>query len=82
MSFANTDPILLLVSIGVVTLSSFAALKMFGHDPREPPLAPQSIPILGHLIGLSRSKFNYYVDLRYVLGTFLTLPKTKHSAYP
>ncbi|KAK4120030.1 putative cytochrome P450 [Parathielavia appendiculata] len=36
---------------------------MFGHDPREPPLAPTSIPLIGHLVGLSRSKFNYYVEL-------------------
>lgn len=55
----------LLVSIGVATLIYFVASKMFGHDPREPPLAPQSIPIVGHMLGLSRSKFNYYVDLRY-----------------
>lgn len=37
---------------------------MFGHDCREPPLAPQSVPLVGHMIGMSRSKFNYYVDLR------------------
>lgn len=60
------DPASLLVALGVLTLSYLAARKMFGssHDPREPPLAPQSIPVVGHLIGLSRSKFNYYVDLR------------------
>ncbi|KAF3766213.1 cytochrome P450 [Cryphonectria parasitica EP155] len=28
-----------------------------------PPLAPQSIPIVGHVVGLSRYKFNYYVSL-------------------
>lgn len=62
------DPASLLVLLGILTLSYFAARRMFGssHDPREPPLAPQSIPILGHLIGLSRLKFNYYVDLRYL----------------
>jgi hypothetical protein len=37
---------------------------MFGHDPREPPLAPQSIPLIGHMVGLSKSSFNYYIDLR------------------
>lgn len=60
------DPASLLVLLVVLSLSFFAARKMFGpsHDPREPPLAPQSIPVVGHLIGLSRSKFNYYVDLR------------------
>ena len=51
---------------GVATLIYFAARKISGHDPREPPLAPQSIPIIGHMIGLSRGKFNSYVDLRCV----------------
>ncbi|KAK8057936.1 hypothetical protein PG996_011873 [Apiospora saccharicola] len=34
-----------------------------GHDPREPPLAPSSLPVVGHMVGMMRSKFNYYVDL-------------------
>lgn len=33
-------------------------------DPREPPLVSASIPYIGHVVGLMRSKFNYYVDLR------------------
>ncbi|KAI1446988.1 putative cytochrome P450 [Annulohypoxylon stygium] len=36
---------------------------MFGHDSREPPLAPASIPLISHVIGLSRSSFNYHVEL-------------------
>lgn len=64
MPFGANYPVII-ASIGVATLIYFVASKIFGHDPREPPLAPQSIPILGHMIGLSRSKFNYYVDLRY-----------------
>jgi cytochrome P450 len=64
MSSTASDPALLLFVItGLVTLGYFATRKMFGHDPREPPLAPSSIPIIGHLVGLSRSKFNYYVEL-------------------
>lgn len=60
----------LLVLLVVLLLSFFAARTMFGssHDSREPPLAPQSIPIVGHLVGLSRSKFNYYVELRRVFS--------------
>lgn len=65
MAFSANNSTLLLLFIGVVTLVTIAARKMFSHDPREPPLAPQSIPIIGHMIGLFRSKFNYYVDLRY-----------------
>jgi hypothetical protein len=47
---------------------------MFGHDPREPPLAPQSIPLIGHMVGLSKSSFNYYIDLRcLVLPVYLII---------
>ncbi|CAN8100028.1 unnamed protein product [Discula destructiva] len=57
---------------------------MFGssHDPREPPLAPQSIPVVGHLIGLSRSKFNYYVELSQQTGLpIFTLPLPGQKMY-
>lgn len=64
MSIASSDPIFVLFLIGAGTLAYLATRRRLGHDPREPPLAPQSIPILGHMIGLSRKKFNYYVDLR------------------
>lgn len=49
-----------------VDLSYCIACQVFAHDAREPPLAPQSISIVGHLVGLSRSKFNYYIDLSLV----------------
>ncbi|OTA56766.1 putative cytochrome P450 [Hypoxylon sp. EC38] len=57
----SSTPILVFISI--FSLTCLAIRKTFGHDPREPPLAPQSIPLIGHMVGLSRSKFNYYVDL-------------------
>ncbi|KAI0485250.1 cytochrome P450 [Xylariaceae sp. FL0804] len=69
-----------LVLLGVAALTYFAARMMFGHDAREPPLAPQSIPIVGHMVGLSRSKFNYYVDLSQQTGLpifTMTLPGQK-----
>jgi hypothetical protein len=65
-----SDSSFLLILAGLVTLAYFGARRMFGHDPREPPLAPQSIPIVGHMVGLSRSSFNYYVDLRCVVFLF------------
>ncbi|KAI5921260.1 cytochrome P450 [Camillea tinctor] len=64
----TSDPTLLLLFTGLVTLTYFTSRKMFGHDPREPPPAPQSIPIVGHVVGLSRSSFNYYVDLSQKTG--------------
>lgn len=53
--------IILVVSLGAVIL-----LKMVSspQNPREPPLISASIPYIGHVVGLMRSKFNYYVQLR------------------
>ncbi|KAI1103911.1 cytochrome P450 [Jackrogersella minutella] len=69
MSSATINSTPLLIFVGIVTLTYFCTRKMFGHDPREPPLAPQAIPIVGHMVGLSRSKFNYYVDLSEQTGS-------------
>ncbi|KUI68413.1 25-hydroxycholesterol 7-alpha-hydroxylase [Cytospora mali] len=64
-SFGNsTTP--LLVLIGSAILTYLVVRSMFGHDPHEPPLVPSSIPLVGHLVGLSRSSFNYYTELRAV----------------
>ncbi|KAI0378109.1 cytochrome P450 [Hypomontagnella monticulosa] len=68
MFSAANDSTFILILTGAITLAYFATRRMFGHDPREPPLAPQSIPIIGHMLGLSRSKFNYYVDLSQQTG--------------
>ena len=65
MAFTTGSPTILLLFVGVVTIAYVVARKRFSHDPREPPLAPQSIPIIGHMVGLARSKFNYHVYLRY-----------------
>ena len=39
-----------------------------GRGPREPPIVPGSIPYIGHIIGLMRNNFNYYVQLRYFIS--------------
>lgn len=65
----SIDPTILSTVLGACAVIYLFASKMFGHDPREPPLAPQSIPFIGHMLGLSRSKFNYYVQLRYAFLT-------------
>ncbi|GAM88128.1 hypothetical protein ANO11243_061590 [Dothideomycetidae sp. 11243] len=53
----------LLILVSVITVAYYVLGRLFAHDPREPPLAPQSIPFIGHVIGLSRSSFNYHVQL-------------------
>ncbi|VUC22732.1 unnamed protein product [Clonostachys rosea] len=61
MGYIVTDPTVLAATVVVVSVVYF--ILRGGHDPREPPLAPSSIPIIGHVVGLSRRGFNYYVDL-------------------
>ncbi|KAK2593009.1 hypothetical protein QQS21_009299 [Conoideocrella luteorostrata] len=72
-----SDVGLSLFFVGLVTLAYLASCKLFGHDRREPPLAPQSIPLIGHVIGLARNKFDYYVQLRHVLNPLPSLDELK-----
>ena len=60
----------LFLAIGIGTYVMFTRFLGTIHDPREPPLLSGFIPYIGHVIGLMRSKFNYYVELRYF--TFLS----------
>ncbi|PCH00164.1 Cytochrome P450 [Penicillium occitanis (nom. inval.)] len=48
------------VAILAATLHYFFGLKL---DPREPPLLPQKVPLIGHLIGFLRNGNAYYLDL-------------------
>lgn len=68
MTLGNVDgqSVAIVVSISVLSLALVVIRKATSthHNPREPPLAPQSIPLIGHIIGLSRRNFEYYVDLR------------------
>jgi len=36
----------------------------FKYDPKEPPLIPQRIPYIGHLIGIIRHGPKYYSRVR------------------
>ena len=54
----------LFLAIVIGTYLVFARILGTVHDPREPPSVSGSIPYIGHVIGLMRSKFNYYVELR------------------
>jgi cytochrome c oxidase assembly factor CtaG len=56
--------LLLLVAMIVGTCFVFTHFLSIKHDAQEPPLAPSTIPYIGHAVGLIRSKFNYYVQLR------------------
>ncbi|KAH8799368.1 cytochrome P450 [Xylogone sp. PMI_703] len=45
----------------ILSLIRYLSLE---HDPREPPLIPQSVPIIGHLLGLHRHGVEYFNILR------------------
>ncbi|MCJ1398838.1 hypothetical protein MMC11_002039 [Xylographa trunciseda] len=48
---------LLLTVVLILLLNHF---KGFKHDAKEPPLIPQRVPYVGHMIGLFRSGNKYY----------------------
>ena len=57
--------LLMALAVGVGTYSMFVRILGAKQDPQEPPLVPATIPYIDHVIGIMRSKFNYYVQLRY-----------------
>lgn len=68
MSIASAlgdHPLLLATVAGGAAVIFLLIQKLSSHDPREPPLAPSSIPVIGHLIGMARRGFNYHVDIWY-----------------
>ncbi|KAI1153113.1 putative cytochrome P450 [Nemania diffusa] len=70
MAVSLNEPTGFVLLAGAFTVVYFFTRKMFGgHDRREPPLAPQSIPLIGHMVGMSRSKFEYYVNLSKAVET-------------
>jgi hypothetical protein len=54
-----------MVAAGAIAVVSF--LHIFVHysqNPNEPPLVAYSLPFIGPMIGLTRKKTRYYVELR------------------
>ena len=56
--------LLMFLAIFIGTYVIFTRVLGNVQDPREPPSVSGSIPYIGHVIGLMRNKFNYYVELR------------------
>ncbi|KAK4204646.1 putative cytochrome P450 E-class, group IV [Triangularia verruculosa] len=78
-----SDPrVLLAVLSGAITVGYLAIRKLTDYDPREPPLAPQTIPIISHLIGLYQRTFNYYSDIYAETGApIFTVPLPGQKMY-
>lgn len=63
--YSAHSPLLLILCFPRLTHDLYIAsadINMAG--PQEPPVVTATIPYIGHVIGLMRSKFNYYVQLR------------------
>ena len=56
-----TLPLFLVVICLYFILDHFYGFK---YDPKEPPLVPQKIPYIGHLIGIVRYGPKYYSRVR------------------
>ena len=65
MDGMSMTTLLVLTGVCVGTYLILARVVASSQDAREPPLVTSSVPFVGHVIGLMRSKFNYYVQLRY-----------------
>ncbi|CAD6444153.1 fe21a0eb-62b5-477e-a2d6-1de8c441976b-CDS [Sclerotinia trifoliorum] len=59
----TTKCLMIIPALCILTYILLALLSITNSDPREPPTAPTSIPYIGHILGVGRRKFNYYVDL-------------------
>ncbi|KAK0701165.1 cytochrome P450 [Apiosordaria backusii] len=83
MTSNMSDPRLLLALLsGAITLGYLAIRKLVDYDPREPPLAPQAIPVISHLIGLYQRTYNYYSDIYTKTGApIFTVPLPGQKMY-
>jgi hypothetical protein len=70
----------ILLAVVVVVCSIFVLDKIFGIKPstNEPPYIPPRFPLIGHAIGLLRKKYDYYLELRYLIPTLMLIgfPRT------
>ena len=68
MEVSNASVLLLLLAVVLVAawyaLDSFCAQTQY---PNEPPLIPQTIPYVGHILGLLWHGTRYYGIVRYVI---------------
>ncbi len=70
----------LLLAVVVVIGSIFVLDKISGSKPstNEPPYISPRIPLIGHAIGLLRKKYDYYLELRYLILSLILIgfPRT------
>lgn len=68
MALALTFQTLSATSLFIFTLLCFLIVSLYHflgpkYDPQEPPVIPQTIPYIGHIIGLLRYGHGYLEDL-------------------
>ena len=52
---------LALAAVGVILLNRFMAIQ---HDSKEPPVIPQKLPYVGHIVGLIQYGPHYFQRIR------------------
>ena len=61
------NSILGVILVSAIVLYCFLVrFRTVSSDPREPPIVPPRIPVIGHVIGLIRNGGAYYTKLRFV----------------
>lgn len=67
MESINPTATSLLVAVTVLACSIFVFDRVLGvkRSAHEPPYISPKVPVVGHVVGLLRYKFDYYIDLRY-----------------
>lgn len=67
MEVSNSSVLLLLLAaVSAAAWYKLDSLYAPTQYPNEPPLVPQSIPYVGHILGLLRHGTRYYGITRYV----------------
>lgn len=56
-----------IIVLFISAIWSLNLLSNWNHDDREPPLVPQKVPLIGHVLNLLRGPVQYYAKLGYVL---------------
>jgi hypothetical protein len=68
LSHLSVISVMLTIFIAVFYTITCALSPKF--DSQEPPVIPQKIPFIGHVLGLARFGITYYLEVRLVIVSF------------
>lgn len=64
MEGGSVGIIAIIATILAVIVTAFNHFLGPAHDPKEPPVIPQKVPYVGHIIGLLQFGLRYFEILR------------------